>query len=311
MMTIHVSGDNPERALLVFARIYLILGVIACCGIFCARKANALDVDADDYSVGGIPAGTNLGVLYAQYGNYNSGYFDGHKVSGGDLDTYIGVLRYARMVNIGPFTADPQFILPFGSEHSSHDLRVLGNRSGVGDLWLGSTVWFVHDTGTQHYFGLTGGVYFPVGGYDHNKPLNLGSNRWSYLVQTGYITPLITKKLILEVVADVTLYGNNNDYGISSQTLSQTALAEFQGWLRYCVTPNFDLRIGTAYYDGGETKVSGVSRHDRESTTTFRAGLSWSFAPRRNVVAYYTTDTQKRNGVKEAGGARFRLFTAF
>src|SRR5271155_2756232 len=153
-MRIHVSVNNLERVLLVLARIYLIMSVIAWCGIFCARKANALDVDADDYTIGGIPAGTNLGVLYAQYGDYNSVYSDGHKVSGGDLDTYTGALRYARVVDIGPFVADPQFILPFGSEHSSDDLSVLGNRSGIGDLFLGSTVWLVHDTDKQHYFGL-------------------------------------------------------------------------------------------------------------------------------------------------------------
>jgi hypothetical protein len=292
-------------------RKHLILSVIVWYGIACVPEANALDVDADEYETGGIPADTNLGLLYGQYGNYNSAFSAGHKVSGGDLDTYIGILRYARIVNVGPFVADPQFIIPFGSEHSSGDLNTLGNSSGIGDLFLGSTLWLYRDPNTEHYFGITAGVYAPVGIYNHNRPLNLGSNRWSYVLQQGYVTPLIEKTLVLEVAADATFYGNNNDYGISGQTMSESPLIEIQAWLRYEVTLELDLRIGTAHYSGGEMKIGGVSNHDRESTTTFKAGVGWIFAPSWNVVAYYTTGVQITNGLNEAEGVNFRLAKTF
>ncbi|ABM97321.1 transporter [Methylibium petroleiphilum] len=109
-----------------------------------SQPARALDLDADDYASGAIPAGTNLALLYYQHAQRNKVYSDGNQVAGGDLKSDVGILRLVRFVDIGGFRADPQILLPFGSLKASNDLNALGSTSGVGDLIVTGTVWLVN-----------------------------------------------------------------------------------------------------------------------------------------------------------------------
>jgi Putative MetA-pathway of phenol degradation len=290
---------------------YAVVTVVSACMLCHVQTAAAFDVDADDYAAGAFPAGTNVGLLYYQYGDYNALFSDGERVSPGDLTTNIGILRAVHFVKIGPFTADPQFLLPFGAEQGSKNLSTLGSTGGAGDLILANTVWFYNDPKTNHYFGITPIIYVPTGTYSNRRPLNLGANRWEFVLQTGYYTPIITKNFFLEMAADSSFFTNNGNYGPASQTLSEAPLVELQGWTRYFLTENFDIRAGVLYYVGGNESIDGVSQRNPERTVTFKAGFDWSVAPSWNVLADYVKDASNRNGVSEGNGVNFRLLKVF
>lgn len=276
-----------------------------------ASPARALDNDADDYAAGAVPAGTSLALLYLQHAKRDRVQANGNRVGDGDLSSDIGILRVAHFIKLGPFTADPQILLPFGRLKGSGALDGLGDTDGVGDLILASGIWLVNKPEEGRYFGLLPGIYVPVGGYDRNRALNLGENRWKYLLQAGWVTPIADPKLSLQLTGDVTLFGRNDDYGAAGQALSQRPLYQFQAWLRYQLTPELDLRVGTSHSTGGRTKVDGVENDDRIRSTNFKLGASWNFAPSWNLVGLIGRDASVHNGLQESSRVNLRLMKAF
>ncbi|WP_218062077.1 transporter [Endobacter medicaginis] len=280
--------------------------------IVIGTPARAADLDADDYSAGGLPAGTNLALLYFQHAVRDQYNAFGNKAGRGDLTSDIGILRYAHFVDVGPFIADPQFLLPFGSLHGSGDQRALGSASGIGDLILASTFWLYRDKVAGRYFGVTPFIYAPTGQYNRNQPLSLGENRWKFTLQTAYVTPLFTPKLTMQVSADVTFYTHNSSYGAASQTLTQKPLGEFQEWFMYHVNKDLDIRAGTFQFVGGTQFVDGQRvRNSHTSTVNFKVGFGWNFAPTWSLVGLYGRDAHVENGFEESTRFNFRVLKAF
>ncbi|AOZ02937.1 hypothetical protein BKK81_27645 [Cupriavidus sp. USMAHM13] len=273
-----------------------------------AMPAHAIDVDAGDYTA--LPAGTNLGLLYYQHAERDKVYAGGTQVAGGRLNSDIGILRYVHFMDIGGFTVDPQILLPFGGLRGSKDLSALGSGAGVADPILAATVWLLNQPEQKRYFGITPFLYVPVGSYDKSRALNLGENRWKFALQAGYITPLVGR-FTLDLVADVTFYGANGQFGANSARLTQDPLFQGQAWLRYAVTDSLDLRGGLSYAAGGESKVDGVSRNDRTNTSKFSIGAAWFPSPTLQLLATYGQDIAVRNGPMEGSRVNLRLLKVF
>lgn len=272
-------------------------------------SALAIDVDAGDYTA--LPAGTNLGLLYYQYATADELYADGDKAPiDAGLDSQIGILRGIHFTEIGGYTVDPQFLLPFGKVEGKDDTSALGDTSGIGDLILAATVWLVNEPESNTYFGITPFLYVPVGSYDRNDPLNLGENRWKYALQAGYITGL-TSKITLDLIGDVTLYGKNDELGASKATLEQDPLYQFQGFLRYNINPQWDLRTGISHTFGGETQINDVNQNNELATTKMTIGTAWFANPGLQLIANYGRDLSVENGFKEQHRLNFRVLKAF
>ena len=271
--------------------------------------ALALDVDAGDYTA--LPPGTNLFLAYSQFAQRDALYANGSKqrIDAG-LDSSVGILRGVHFTSIGGYTVDPQFLLPFGKLEANDDLAMLGDSSGVGDLILAATVWLVNDANSNRYFGITPFVYVPIGDYDRNDALNLGENRWKFTLQAGYITGL-GEQLSLDLIGDVTLYGQNDDYGAARAELEQDPSFQAQTHLRYSVQPNWDLRAGVSYSIGGETEIEGIAQDDEARVWKMTIGTAWFPAPTWQVMANYGRDLSVENGFKEAHRVNLRLLKVF
>ncbi|MEP0002881.1 transporter, partial [Marinobacter sp.] len=163
--------------------------------------SHAFDVDPRDYTA--LPEGTNLNILYARQLTADDLNAEGETVTDDlDLDATIGIYRFVHFTKVMGLTVDPQFLLPFGTQ----EIGLLdSSSSGMGDAIAAATVWLHEDPEKKSYFGVTPFVIAPTGEYDSDKPVNLGANRWSYVLQAGYMTRL-TEKLALDVVADVQWY---------------------------------------------------------------------------------------------------------
>jgi hypothetical protein len=276
-----------------------------------AHPAMATDLDSDDYLAGASPPGTNLALVYLQHTDMDQINANGKKVADGNLTSDIAILRYAHFVNIGPFRADPQFLLPMGQIRGSGVQRGLGKNTGVGDLILGATIWLINKPEKKVFFGVTPFVYLPTGSYDHNRSLNLGDNRWKFVTQAAFVVPIITKKLTFQMAADYTFYTANNNYGIDSQRLTQKPLLQLQAWLMYQISPKFDFRVGSSHFSGGITSVDGVRQQNFTKTTNFKVGAGWNFTKNWNLVAIYGRDAQTENGFQETTRFNLRLLRAF
>lgn len=274
-----------------------------------SSTAFAVSVDAGDYTA--LPPGANLFLLYGQFTTLDGLYSNGNKVPiNAKVDEQVGILRGVHFMDIGGYTVDPQFLLPFGHAAGKDDLSGLGSASGTADLILAATVWLVNKPQSGTYFGITPFLFVPTGTYDHNKPLNLGENRWKYALQGGYITKL-ADKLDLDLIGDVTLYGNNTNYGPTSATLKQNPEFQFQSFLRYQVTPTWDLRVGASYVGGGETKINGVNQHDAPNKWSAQLGTAVFVSKSMQLLATYGQDTSVENGLKVGNTLELRLLKVF
>lgn len=281
----------------------------ALCGVLATTPALAIDIDAGDYAA--LPAGTNLGLVYYQYAQRNALYSRDKRVPvDAGLDSQVGILRGVHYLRIGGYTVDPQFLLPFGQLKASNGTSALGEASGVGDLILAATVWLVNQPEANTYFGITPFLTLPSGQFDRNKALNLGEKRSKLTLQAGYITGL-SPSLTLDLAADVTLYGRNNDFGPGGQTLKQDPSYQAQLHLRYHVNPALDLRAGISKTVTGESTVNGLERDDRGSTTKLYVGAAYFLRPSTQLLASLGRDVSVREGFEENRRLNLRLLQVF
>lgn len=284
-------------------------GLLLSAAVSTALPAHALDVDAGDYTA--LPEGTRLLALYGQYAERDSLYINNDKLAGDyGLDSQVGILRGVYYTKLGDYIVDPQFLLPFGKLEAEGDLSALGEASGVGDLIVAATVWLVNNPQEKEYFGVTPFLFLPTGSYDKGDTLNLGENRYKLTLQAGYIKGL-TEKTTLDLIGDVTFYGDNDDFTAAKLTLEQDASYQLQAYLRYNVTPTFDLRAGVSKSWIGETSVEGVDSGDDAEVSKYQVGFGWFFTPTTQLLATYGSDLSVDNGFKEDARLNLRLLTLF
>lgn len=275
-----------------------------------AGNAQAIDVDAGEYAAA-LPAGSNIGLLYLQHAERRSLYSDGHKVAiKAGLDSDIGILRVAHYQQLGDYRVNTQFLLPFGRLEGTRDNEGLGQANGVGDLILASTLWLVNDPAQNRYWGIAPYLYVPTGNYNRDDALNLGENRWKMTLQTGYVTGL-SENLSLDLTADVTLFGKNDDLTSQGLTLRQKPLWQAQTYLRYAVTPKLSVHVGASQLWGGETRIDGQDQDDEPDTSKYRVGGSYWMTPTFQALLNYGQDVSVDNGFKERQRLNLRLLWVF
>ena len=300
---------QKNKSLFIKSRAAGCIATVATALLLQSGQSLAVDVDAGDYTA--LPPGTDLAMLYYQPVTRDELYADGDKAPiNAGLDSQVGIARYVHFMDIGGYTVDPQFLLPFGKLEGKDDTSFLGDASGLGDLILAATVWLVNEPEANTYFGITPFVIAPTGSYDNEDALNLGENRWQYILQAGYVTELMPN-ILVDLVGDVTFYGENDELGAAKDTLDQDPSYQLQGFLRYQMNPQWDIRTGISHTFGGETEVNGVSQDDEIETTKMTIGTAWFATPALQFKASYGTDLSVENGFKEKHRLNLRVLKAF
>jgi hypothetical protein len=109
----------------------------------------------------------------------------------------------------------------------------------------------------------------PLGAYESDKLLNIGTNRWSLKSEIGISRAI--NRLALEGVMAVTFYADNNDFA-NGNTREQDAVYSVQGHVVYTFPGNIWASIGATCYTGGRTTVAGVSGDDLQQN--WRTGFT-------------------------------------
>jgi hypothetical protein len=111
----------------------------------------------------------------------------------------------------------------------------------------------------------------PVGQYDAEKLINIGSNRWAFKPELGISHPL--GRWYLEGYAGVWLFAaNTNYYGGVHRT--QDPIAAYQAHVSYTLRPRAWLAFDATYYSGGRTTVGDTRNADLQANS--RIGLTLS-----------------------------------
>ncbi len=141
--------------------------------------------------------------------------------------------------------------------------------------------------------GLSFKLTAPLGVYDNEKLLNIGTNRWSFEPEIGISQTL--GRWIFEAAAAVVLYTDNDDFD-NGKTRQQEAIYSVQGHVIYAFPRNIWLAVGATYYTGGETSIDGVSRDDLQRN--WRSGLTVALPVNRHhsIKVFANSGVSTRTG---------------
>jgi len=128
--------------------------------------------------------------------------------------------------------------------------------------------------------GASFSVVAPFGQYDASRLINIGSNRWAFKPEVGLSQPI--GNVFLEACTGVWLFTDNTDF-FGGKRRGQDPLWTFQLHGGYTFRPALWLAGNATYYTGGQTRVNGVAKQDRQANS--RYGLTLSVPLWKNVSA--------------------------
>jgi len=124
-------------------------------------------------------------------------------------------------------------------------------------------------------FSLT--VNMPTGEYYPDRLVNIGTNRWAAKTEFGLTHPI--GKWLIEAYAGAWFFETNDEF-YGGQRREQDPLTSVQAHVSYTINPRTWIALNTTFYDGGQTTVNGVDKHDRQSNS--RAGITFSMPMGKN-----------------------------
>src|SRR3954468_2852330 len=102
-------------------------------------------------------------------------------------------------------------------------------------------------------------VVAPLGKYDSDRLINLGSNRWAIKSEIGVYQPL--GPWSLELYGGVWFYTDNDDF-FGGVRREQEPIATLQAHVGYTFRPGLWLAADATYYAGGQSMIDGVRKED-------------------------------------------------
>lgn len=246
-----------------------------------------------------IPINTNIFTPQALVlsGNFNPSFTI--LVPGADIDVVAVPITYIRTFALGSRFARVFVVVPV----STLDASVAGldprfgfvrevekRRSGFMDpivtlhiglagapaLTLGE---FVKHPKSFQAFAIVG-ASMPLGTYDSDRLINLGTNRWAFRLGLGTVFPFGEKgRTALEMSNNLNLFTDNNDVSGPATQRSQDPLYVLENHLTHNFTPKFWGSLDARYQYGGKTTTDG--KIDDNVTNALGGGFSvgYQFTP--------------------------------
>lgn len=267
---------------------------ILCLCVAVPASAAAGTTNARDYVP--LPPGTNIINLYYSHGFGNELYAQNEKISdNANLTSNIGILRPIHYMALGPFTIDPQAVIPFG-EVQLNDKR----SSGIGDITFLSTIWLVNNMEKGYYFAYSPYITIPSGPYRRESLVNLGSNRWSFKQELA-VGKRLADKAWLELIGNVEFFTNNIDAAGEDNkpvTSSKDPLYGVEFHASYDLTKEFFVSGDYYFAYGAETTLDGRRQNDRTCTHTIGASFFYMLNQHLQLMADYKLPVSVQNGIR-------------
>jgi len=222
------------------------------------------------------------------------------------LHIHSAILAYARSLNVLGTSGKVDVVLPYA--WLSGSAEVVGQPrerevSGLADPRLrfsvnlyGAPALSVEEFTSYKQDLIVGAslqVGIPLGQYDSEKLVNLGTNRWSVKPELG-----ISKawgRLTIEASGGITFYTTNDDF-FGGKSRSQEPIYSLQGHLSYNFSRGMWVGLDGTYYTGGRTTTDGVKDNNFQGNT--RVGVTFALPVNRynSIKLYASTGVSTRTG---------------
>jgi hypothetical protein len=222
------------------------------------------------------------------------------------VQTHSTILAYARTLDVWGRSGKFDVVLPyawvsgsaeFAGQHREREVSGLGDPRlrfsvllyGAPALPLKEFMGYRQDL----IVGASLQVSVPLGQYDDDRLVNIGTHRWTIKPELGISKTL--GPLTLELAAGVSFYTDNRDF-FGGQTRTQDPIYSIQGHLIYSLRSGIWLAVDGTYYTGGRTTTDGIEGNDLQNN--FRAGLTIALPVNRHnsLKLHANTGVSTRTG---------------
>ena len=268
-------------------------------------EARAQDLEPRAYA--NTPVGLNFLLGGYVYTKGAVGTDPSVPIEDAKVELHSAVLAYVRTLDLWGRSGKIDLIIPYTSADGTAEVFGEGRRrkvSGFNDprlrfsmLLYGAPALSLEefrDYKADIIVGASMEITPPLGQYDSDKLLNVGTNRWSFKPELG-----VSKAwgpLTFELATGVRFYTDNNDF-LDGKTLQVKPIYSVQGHLIYSITPGVWLGLDALYYTGGRGIIDG---NKGESLEDARIGLTLAVPINRynSVKLYGSTDVYSKTGSK-------------
>ena len=214
-------------------------------------------------------------------------------------DSHLGVFAFATTLNVLGKSAKFDVIVPAGSLYAKglafgrpHERFVTGLadpafRFSINFIGAPALTAAEFKNYRQNFIlGASLRVIAPLGQYDADKLVNIGSNRWSFKPEIGFSKAL--GPWTLELTPGVTFYTDNGDF-LGGRTREVAPLYAGQAGLSYTFKPGCWLALSAGYYAGGRTTVDGVKSDVQQEGARFGTTFALPVTRHHSVKFYAIT----------------------
>ncbi|HXV84141.1 MAG TPA: transporter [Candidatus Binatia bacterium] len=272
---------------------------------FAASAATSYAQDLEPRAYANTPVGLNFLIGGYVYSTGTVGTDPSIPITDTQIDLHSGVLAYVRTLDLWGRSGKFDVVLPYTWLSGSAKLAGQGRTrdvSGLNDprlrfsmLLYGAPALSLEefrDYQPDLIIGSSFEVTPPLGQYDSDKLVNIGTNRWSFKPEVG-----ISKTVgpfTLELATGVRFYTDNNDF-LDGRTLQVKPVYSVQGHLIYSITPGIWLGLDGLYYGGGRAVIDGNKGKRLENG---RVGLTLALPinPHNSLKIYGSTGVYAKTG---------------
>lgn len=223
----------------------------------------------------------------------------------------IGLLGYVHTLEVAGNSAKVGMILPYAALSASGSINGDFRTRDVDGLADPTFIFAINFFGApalalndfKNYqqdtiVGFTFKTSIPLGQYDSEKIINIGTNRWSF--EPGFGISRALGKWTLEASAAATFYTDNNDF-FNGKKRQQDNIYSTQLHVTYSLPRNIWLAVSTTYYTGGRTTVDGLTKNDLQQN--WRTGITLALP----ISRYHSIKLYGSNGVSTRTGSNYDL----
>ncbi|MGH7302155.1 MAG: transporter [Candidatus Rokuibacteriota bacterium] len=241
-----------------------------------ATIAQAQELEPRAYA--NTPVGLNFLILGYAYTTGEVALDTSAPIEDGEVAVHSAFLAYARSLGVWGRAAKLDLVLPYAWLSGSAKFAgepVTREVSGLGDprarfswLFYGAqalTLDEFEDYTSDLILGASIAVTAPLGRYDSDKLVNIGTNRWSFKPELGVSKTF--GPVTLELAPSVTFFTDNDDF--LGKRLQRDPLYAVQGHVIYHTRRGLWVAFDATYYGGGRVTIDGV---EGESLQHVRVG---------------------------------------
>jgi Putative MetA-pathway of phenol degradation len=268
------------------------------------------DIFPTDYIA--LPSGTKVVTLYHYSKEMTGPYLHKSKQTNDHVSVELDFIRASVFMEAFGYRSALTVAGGYVNEEGKGSvLSALGETDGIADTRVNYTIWPISVSGGEQV-ALTTTVSMPTGNYNADRQLNIGENKYKYILTAGWVKP-VANGVAVDSILEYAKYGVNNDYYGSAkhQKLEQTDSISLTSYLRYRSVKQVETYFGYQINRGGATTLNDIKQHNAPNSQKQMVGVAWTFISKNTFSIRYGRENVIENGFRINNELAARLLMVF